>query len=105
MLHLQSDPFFPRATSTKNFATAARDFCAFTHSGGRLLSLASLSQSPYGLLALVKALTANATTPLVLVGGIQNPNAVGSKFTKCVGVLALALEGGCYVCVYTCPLP
>lgn len=82
MLHLQSDPFFPRATSTKNFATAARDFCAFTHSGGRLLSLASLSPSPYGLLALVKALTANATTPLVLVGGIQNPNAVGSKFTK-----------------------
>ena len=62
----------------KSFAVSANDFCGIMHSGGRLLSFSSLSPSSNGMLAFAKNVIASAGTPLVLIGGEQNPNAIGT---------------------------
>ena len=76
-LYVRSETFFPTATKYKNFGVAARDFCGIAKSGGRLLSFSSLSTSPNGIMNKLKTILAPATSQLVLVGGVQNPQAVG----------------------------
>ena len=76
-LHKVSDAFFPKPSKYKSFAVAARSFCGFSHAGGRLLSFSSTSADSHAILAVVKSLTANASTPYVLTGGVQNPKALG----------------------------
>jgi hypothetical protein len=73
-----TDAFFPLASPSKSFAVAAIDFCSFVHSGGRLLSFSSPSTSANSLLTRTRSLISSAGTNLVLLGGIQNPNAKGT---------------------------
>ena len=78
-LHKRTDAFHPFPTPYKSFAVAAQDFCSYSHFGGRLLSMSSPSRSPYGMLAALAPVLANATTPLVLIGGKQNPAVKAGK--------------------------
>ena len=82
----RTDPQHPVPTQYKSYAAAAQDFCAYTHAGGHLLSFSSLSRSPNGMLATLARVLAPATTPLVLVGGMQSPAAtrIGAKWSAWV---------------------
>ena len=77
-LYKTTDQPFVLPNPFKSFAVSANDFCGIMHSGGRLLSFSSLSPSSNGMLAFAKNVIASAGTPLVLIGGEQNPNAIGT---------------------------